>query len=98
MTKALLVTLLVACCATIARADVLMTKDGRRTQGTITSEKDGQIKIKTEFGELDFPRADILSIERGKTRWQEFEERERNCKTAEDFFQLGEWARAKKMT
>lgn len=80
-----------------ARADVLLHKDGRRIEGTITSEKDGQIAIKTEFGEFTFPRADITTIEKGKTRWREFAERELTCKTAEDFFQLGEWARAKSM-
>jgi hypothetical protein len=82
----------------LARADVLTHKDGRRIEGTITSDKDGKIKIKTEFGEFEFPRADITNVEKGKTRWQEFDEREKACKTAEEFFQLGEWARAKKMT
>ncbi|MBL8859295.1 MAG: hypothetical protein JNL28_12365 [Planctomycetes bacterium] len=84
--------------ATGVHADVLTHKDGRTIEGTITSERDGKIKIKTEFGEFEFLRADITAIERGKTRWQEFEEREKTCKTGEDFFQLGEWAAAKKMT
>jgi hypothetical protein len=93
-----LLALLVVCAVpTLARADVLTHKDGRRIEGTITSEKDGKIKIKTEFGEFEFPRADITNVERGKTRWQEFDEREKACKTAEDFFQLGEWARTKQM-
>lgn len=84
--------------ASIAHADVLTHKDGRKIEGTITSEKDGKISIKTEFGEFSFARADITAIERGKTRWQEFAEREKAAKSADDFFQLTEWARAKGMT
>lgn len=98
MTKGRFVTILAfALLAILARADVLKHKDGRRIEGTITSERDGRIKIKTEFGELEFSRADIVSIERGKTRWQEFEEREKACKTAEDFYQLGLWAQSKQL-
>lgn len=81
-----------------ARGDVLTHKDGRRIEGTITSEADGKIKIKTEFGELEFARADITRVEKGKTRATEFSEREAACKTAEDYYQLGLWAQQKRMT
>lgn len=81
--------------AAITRADVLMHKDGRRIEGTITSQVGDKIRIKTEFGELEFARADIVSIERGQTRQQEFAEKERLAKSADDFHRLGLWAREK---
>lgn len=80
-----------------AQADVIVHKDGRRIEGTITSEAGGKLKIKTSFGELEFARADIVSIERGKTTAQDYADREKACKTAEDFYQLGLWAQKKLM-
>jgi mRNA-degrading endonuclease HigB of HigAB toxin-antitoxin module len=97
LTKAGLLALVLVCVATWARADVLVHKDGRRIEGTITSEDGGKIKIKTTFGDLEFARADIVSIERGKTTAQEYAERKTACKTAEDFYQLGLWAQKKLM-
>jgi len=82
----------------VARADVVVLKDGRSVEGTVISDKDGVLKIQTEFGPLEFPRADVVSIEKGKTRAQDFADREAAAKTAEDFYQLGAWAQKRKMT
>ncbi len=97
LTKTLLLSIAFALAIVCARADVLVHKDGRRIEGTITSEDGGTVKIKTTFGDLEFARADIVSIERGKTTAQEYVEREKTCKSAEDFYQLGLWAQKKLM-
>lgn len=97
LTKSLLLSLVFALVAVWAHADVIVHKDGRRIEGTITSEDGGKVKIKTSFGELEFARADIVSIERGKTSAQEYVDRQAACKTAEDFYQLGLWAQKKLM-
>lgn len=80
-----------------ARADVLVHKDGRRIEGTVISEADGKIRFRATFGELEFPRADVVRIEKGKTRQQELADRESACKTAEDYYQLGLWAKEQKL-
>lgn len=92
--------LLVALCALAAplRADVLVHKDGRRIEGVILSEAGGKIRIDTGMGTLEFARAEIVSIERGKTRAQQYAERKALCKTAEDLYQLGTWARDQKLS
>ncbi len=84
----LVVLLLVA----TAAADVLVLKDGRRVDGTIVSETADKIRIKTSFGETEYARADVVNIERGKSKAQQLSEREAAAKTAEEMFQVGLWA------
>ena len=80
-----------------ARADVVVLKDGRRIEGEIAREDARQVVVKTGLGELTFARADVVEIVRKKTPRAEYAEREARAKTAEDFFQLGEWAREAKL-
>jgi len=83
--------------AGLLRADVLIMKDGRRIEGTVTAQDSKTVKITTSFGDFDFPMAQVNRIEKGKTGAQEFDERFKEAKTAADFFALGQWAEEKKM-
>ncbi len=80
-----------------ALADVLIMKDGRRIEGTVTSQDSTKVKITTSFGDFEFPMAQVDRIEKGKTGAQEFDERFKAAKTAADYFALGQWAEQKKM-
>lgn len=80
-----------------ARADVLILKDGRRIEGTVTAQDASKVKIKTSFGDFEFPSADVERIERGKTSEQEFDERFAAARSATEFFELGQWADKKKL-
>ena len=80
-----------------ALADVLVMKDGRRIEGTVTSQDASKVKITTGFGDFEFPMAQVERIEKGKTGAQEFDERFKAAKTAQEFFEVGQWAESKKM-
>lgn len=80
-----------------ALADVVELKDGRRIEGVILVQNEKLVRIETRFGELEFPRSDVVKIEKGKTKEQEFAEREAKAESAEDFYQLGLWAREKRL-
>jgi len=80
-----------------ALADVLVLKDGRRIEGTVTSQDASKVKITTSFGDFEFPAAQVDRIEKGKTGAQEFDERFKAAKSAADYFALGQWADQKKM-
>jgi hypothetical protein len=79
------------------RADIYVMKDGRRIEGTLVKEESGVLTVSTGVGELKLARSDIAEIVSKKTLAQEFDERMQNAKTAEDFFQAGEFALSKKM-
>ena len=81
-----------------ARADIWVLKDGRRIEGTLVSETGGTTTVKTSFGDVAFKTAEVVKVERGKTRAEEFTRRWKDAKTAEDFFQLGKWAEEKKLS
>jgi hypothetical protein len=93
---ALLAAALVAL-ATLARADVIVLKDGRREEGEIVREDGAGVVVRTGLGELSFARSEIVEIVRKKTPRAEFAEREARARTAADFFDLGEWARGQKL-
>ena len=78
-------------------ADILHMRDGRRIEGQIVEETALKVRIKTGFGVLEFKPAEIESIERKKSKLQEFEERWEAATNADNFFALGEWAQAKRM-
>lgn len=80
-----------------AFADVLVMKDGRRIEGVVLVETATKVKIQTGLGVLEFERAEIESIERKKTKRQEFDERFTAAKTAEDLHELGLWAEGKRL-
>ncbi len=52
--------------------DVVIFKDGRRIEGTIEEETEDQIKIKSRYGSIRSPKADIQQVERGKGAGVEF--------------------------
>ena len=92
--RAAALTLLVLVCATgAARADRIQTKDGRDLEGTIVRESATEVTLKTRLGEMTLKRTQIVSIERGKTRDQIFEERWQAAKGLGDYFELGQWAK-----
>jgi hypothetical protein len=80
-----------------ADADVVVLKDGRRVEGDVIEETSSKVVVKTAFGELTFARVEVESIERGLTRKQELKQREEAAKTADDFYELGLWAKAQRM-
>jgi hypothetical protein len=86
-----------ALCSSLAQADVYVMKDGRRIEGTLVKEEQGVLTVQTGVGELKLSRSDIVEIVVKKTNAQDFDERMKNAKTAEDFFQAGEFARTNKM-
>jgi len=81
----------------LARADIYVMKDGRRIEGSLVKEEQGVLTVKTGIGELKLARADIREIIAKQTAAQEFEARWSAAKSAEDFFQAGEFALSKKM-
>jgi hypothetical protein len=83
--------------AASASADVVHLKDGRSLEGTVTEETAEKVVLETRFGPLEFARKDVLSIDKGKTKGQEFDERWKQAKSAEDFYELGKWADESKL-
>ncbi|MEO6709950.1 MAG: hypothetical protein ABI054_08345 [Planctomycetota bacterium] len=81
----------------LAKADIFVMKDGRRIEGTLVKEEQGVVTVKLATGELKLARSDIAQVVPGKTPTQQFDERMQNAKTAEDFFQAGEFALSKRL-
>ncbi len=78
-------------------ADRLRMKDGRVLEGRIVRETPQKIVLETRFGEIEVARGEVESIERGKTTREEFDERWRAARTADDFHALGLWCVEHKM-
>ncbi|MCH2104188.1 MAG: hypothetical protein MK297_09290 [Planctomycetes bacterium] len=83
--------------AGVAIADVVVLKDGRRIEGVVLVENDSVVKIQTGLGLLEFKRSEVESIERKKTRREQFNERFEAAKTGDEFHELGLWAESKRM-
>ncbi len=81
-----------------AHADLIVLKDGRRFEGTVLKQDDRQVVFETRFGKMTFKRSEVSKIEEGLTPTQEFDQRYKSCKGAEDFFALGKWAQSKKLS
>ncbi len=65
---------------------------GGRYEGEVV-EKVGQIiSVKHRFGTARIDRSDVLEWERFKTISEQFDERAEQCKTAEQWCDLGDWA------
>ena len=95
--RGVLAALGLALAAALATADVVVLKDGRRIEGTLVREDESRVVLSTGLGELEFERAQVERILRGKSAREEFAEREAAARTAEDFFTLGEWAATKRL-
>jgi len=80
-----------------ALADVLVMKDGRRIEGVILEETATKVKIQTGLGVLEFARSKVESIERKKTKRQQFDERFGAAKTGDEFYEVGIWAEDKRL-
>jgi hypothetical protein len=89
---AILLPLLCAALASWARADLLVTKDGRRLEGKVVAETASSVRFQTGAGVVEIPRAQIASLTRGKTKAEELAEREKAAKTAEDVYQAALYA------
>ncbi len=85
------------CLAALALADVVVTRDGRRIEGTVVAETPTEVRIRTRLGEITVPRSEVVSIERGKSRRQEFDERWQAATDADGFHALGLWCEGQKM-
>ena len=65
---------------------------GGKYEGEVV-EKVGQIiSVKHRFGTARIDRSDVLEWERFKTISEQFDERAEQCKTAEEWCDLGDWA------
>jgi hypothetical protein len=80
-----------------AAADVLLLKDGRRFEGTVKKETDTEVVFTTEFGDMTFKVGEVSRIDRGKSPRQEFDERLKKAKTADELYGLGKWAEENKL-
>jgi hypothetical protein len=83
--------------ASLALADVFVLNDGRRIEGSLARETATTYVVKTGVGEVEIAKSDVKEIVKGKTAREEFDERYASAKSAEDFFQVGEWASAQKL-
>jgi len=95
--RAALRALALCLCAALCAADVVVLKDGRRIEGTVVREDEQKVVVRTGLGELEFERARVQQILRGKTAREEFAEREAAARTADDFHALGQWAEGKQL-
>ena len=80
-----------------ALADVLVLKDGRRIEGIVLEETAAKVRIQTGLGLLEFKRSEIETIERKKTKRQQFDERYEAAETGDDFHEVGLWAESKRL-
>ena len=46
----------------VSVADTIVTRDGKKWEGTITEQTDEYVRLKTGFGELNIPRSEIEAI------------------------------------
>ncbi|MDP6990266.1 MAG: hypothetical protein QF903_12425 [Planctomycetota bacterium] len=80
-----------------AAGDVLVLRDGRRIEGRITLESAALVRIRTSLAELEFPRSQVESIERTKSKAEEFRERWAAAREAGEFHELGLWCEERRM-
>ena len=50
-----------------AQADVVVTKDGRRLEGTIVTDTKKEVVIETASGRVTVPRAEVREVERSRS-------------------------------
>lgn len=86
--------LLAVALAGLARADDVLLGNGRTLVG-IASEESSQWLVKTRFGDLRVPKAEVICVSRGQTPMHDFEERRatlESCPAASEIFDLALWA------
>lgn len=79
-----------------ARADIVHLKNGRAMEGMILEESPEQVVLRLPFGEIGFPRASVLRIDRGTSTFEEYLnlrlELQRQDGTASEWLELARWA------
>lgn len=83
--------------AVAARADTFVMKDGRRIDGKVARETADVIFVDTALGQLELKKSEVKERISNKSPREVYAEREQAAKSAEDFFQLGEYAGANKL-
>jgi len=78
-------------------ADTFVMKDGRRIDGKLKSETADVIVVDTAIGVIELKKADLVERIVGRSPREEYAAREKAAKSAEDFFQLGEYAGENKL-
>ena len=78
-----------------ARADVVVTRDGRCLEGKVVEESAQGLVVETPFGRINLARAEVVSIERGPSPRERYEARRASAKGAEDRYRLGLFCREK---
>ena len=80
----------------VARADIVHLKNGRAMEGMILEESPEQVLLQLPFGEIGFPRASVLRIDRGTSTFEEYLdlrlELQRQDGTASEWLELARWA------
>jgi len=66
---------------------------GRVLEGELTQKGDFSIKLRHKFGVAEIKKGEILGIELYRSTAELFEERAADCQSADDWFELGEWAK-----
>ncbi len=78
--------------------DVLHFKDGRRLDGELLDESETHVKFRGRFGAVQFPRHEVLRVERGKGGGVEFPGRLKSAgRTLEGLRPLLAWCRERKL-
>ena len=79
-----------------ARADIVHLKNGRAMEGMILEESPEKVVLQLPFGEIGFPRASVLRIDRGTSTFEEYLdlrlELQRQDGTASEWLELARWA------
>lgn len=83
--------------AAAALADTFVMKDGRRIEGKLVRENADTLVVDTSVGQLELKKSELKERIVGRAPREEYEAREKAAKSAEDFFQLGEYAAANKL-
>ncbi len=83
--------------AALAFADTFVMKDGRKLEGKVTKETATSYFVETGVGAIEIKKSDVAQRIVGKTPREDYAGREAAAKSAEDFFQLGNWANENKL-
>ncbi len=95
--RALALGLALALAAGVAAADTVVLKDGRRIPGQVVRRTRTELVLRTGLGEVTFPLDQVVEVIEEKTDREVFAERLAAAETADACFELGEWARKKRL-
>lgn len=78
-------------------ADTVYMEDGRVIRGEIVYEDSYGVRVKTKYGIIRLEKGEIQKIVRIKSPQELHEERIKKCRTVDDYYKLGVWAKEKKL-